>query len=70
MNGIADIIKSGRAPGIRTGAPDPTHADVAVPKVMREVFDIPYRHRRNLRTQDVERQIGFSAKTIRKTWKL
>jgi hypothetical protein len=69
MNGIADILKSGRAPGIRTGAPDPTSADVAVPRALKEVFDLPYRHKKNLRREQVEQQIGYNASTLRKTWK-
>jgi len=72
MNGLAEILQSGRAPGFNTGAPDPTSADVAVPRAIKEVFDIPYRHQRGkppLRTEEVFRQIGYNAKTLKQTWK-
>ena len=72
MGRLAEIIQTGRAPGFHSGSPDPTSADVAVPRAIREVFDIGYRHKRGqppLRTEQVERQIGYSAKTLKQTWK-
>ena len=68
MNGIAEIIESGRAPGFRTGAPDPTSADVAVPKAIKAVFEPSYRHKHNLRDEQVFKAIGYNEKTIRNTW--
>lgn len=37
MNGIADIIKSGVAPGFSGLHQDPTNADVAIPRALKEV---------------------------------
>lgn len=71
MNGIAEIIESGKAPGIHTGAPDPTSADVAVPKAIKAVFDISYRHASKvpIRNEQVFKAIGYDEKTLRRTWK-
>lgn len=68
MNRIAEILESGRAPGFRTGAADPTSADVAVPKAIKDCFEPSWRHKRGLRDQDVFKAIGYSEKTIRNTW--
>jgi len=72
MIGIAEILESGRAPGFVSGCPDPASADVAVPKAIKEVFDIGYRHRRGerpIRTEEVEKAIGYDVKTLKQTWK-
>jgi hypothetical protein len=71
MSGLAEIINSGRAPGFITGAPDPTSADVAVPRAIKEVFDVSYRHKgkQPLRTEQVERAIGYNSRVLKNTWK-
>jgi hypothetical protein len=72
MSGLAEIIKSGKAPGVILGAPDPQSVDVAVPKAIRAVFDTTYRHQRGqrpIRTEEVYRAIGYDDRTLKNTWK-
>ncbi len=61
MNGISDILKSGRAPGFRSGAKDPQSAEVAVPRAFRQL-------EQTLPSAEIERQSGFTAKKIKQAW--
>jgi hypothetical protein len=74
MSRLAEMLKSGIAPGLSGSMahPDPQSVDVAVPRAIKEVFDVSYRHKRGqqpLRTEQVEKAIGYNAKTLRNTWK-
>lgn len=61
MNGIQDILRSGRAPGFRRGAKDPMCAEVAVPRAFRQL-------EQTLPVREIERQSGFKVKAIKKAW--
>ena len=52
--------------------PDPSSADVAVPRAIRECFDLSSRHKRGqrpIRDEEVFKAIGYDKNTLRKTWK-
>jgi hypothetical protein len=62
MSRLAEILSSGVAPGIRSGAKDPTSAEVAVPRAFRQL-------EQTMPAREIERQCGFKVKAIKKTWK-
>lgn len=63
MSKIAEILKSGQAPGFRLGAPDPNSADVAAPRGLREM-------ERMMGTSRLERELGMPAKKLKKIWNI
>lgn len=61
MSRLAEILRSGVAPGFRRGAPDPTSAEVAVPRAFRQL-------EQTVPAREIERQSGFKVKQIKKAW--
>ena len=57
------ISRTGRPRISGQEAKDPSHADQAVPRALRELEN-------TMPTSEVERQTGFSAKQLKKTWKI
>lgn len=37
MSRLADMLESGRAPGVAAGSKDPTHAEMAVPRALKQL---------------------------------
>lgn len=68
MSRIAEILTSGRAPGVPRGTIDPTWADSAVPRALRDV-EI------QKGTAAMVQEMGWkptkrNVEAIRKTWKI
>ncbi len=56
------ISRPGR-PRIGKGLPDPSHADQAVPRALRE-------EEQRIGTSELARQSGFSARQLKKVWNI
>lgn len=63
MSKLADIFKSGRAPGVMTNAPDPTCADVAAPRGLKQMEE-------QMGTSKLQRELGMSARKLKKIWNI
>jgi hypothetical protein len=63
MGRLAEILKTGRAPGVRTGALDPTLPEVAVPRAFRQL-------EQKEGASKIARDSGFSVKRIKKIWNI
>lgn len=68
MNRLNDILASGRAPGLVLKVPDPTSADVAVPRALKQL-------EQTQSADSIVREMGWKAtrrnlKEIKKTWNL
>lgn len=66
MNGLAEILKEGRAPGFNTHAPDPSSADAAVPRALKQLEQA-------MPADQIVREMGWkptarNTRAIRKTW--
>lgn len=55
------VISRTARPKIGKGAPDPSHADQAVPRALKEL-------EQTTRTSDIERGSGFTAKQLKRIW--
>lgn len=63
MGRLAEIIKTGCAPGFRTGAIDPTLPEVAVPRAFRQL-------EQKDSASKIARDCGFSVKQIKRVWNI
>jgi hypothetical protein len=57
------VSRTGRPRMGRDGLADPSHADQAVPRALRELEN-------TMPSSEVERQTGFSAKQMKRIWKM
>jgi hypothetical protein len=57
------ISRVGRPRVGRGGLPDPSHADQAVPRALRQL-------EQTMPSSEVERQTGFSAREMKRIWKI
>lgn len=60
---LAEILSTGCAPGFKGGAKDPTSADQAIPRALKELEG---KHS----AAKIARDAGFSINTLKKTWGL
>ena len=63
MGRLAEIIRTGCAPGYRTGAIDPTLPERAVPKAFKDL-------EQKDSASKIARDCGFSVKQIKKIWNI
>lgn len=63
MSKLAEILRTGQAPGFRTGATDPTLPEKAVPKAFRQL-------EQTQSASKIARDSGFSVKQIKKIWNI
>jgi hypothetical protein len=61
MGKMAEILEAGRAPGVNTKAGDPSDADRAVPRALREM-------EQQMGTSQLERKLDMKASRLRKIW--
>jgi LysM repeat protein len=63
MSKLADILKTGCAPGFNTRALDPTLPQVAVPKAFKDL-------EQKDSASKIARDSGFTVKQIKKIWNI
>ena len=63
MSKLSEIFRSGRAPGVITNAPDPTSADVAAPRGLKQMEE-------QMGTSRLQREMGMSARKLKKIWNI
>lgn len=63
MGRLAEIIKTGCAPGFRTGAIDPTLPEKAVPKAFKDL-------EQKDSADKIARDSGFTVKQIKRIWNM
>ncbi len=66
MNGLAEIIRTGHAPGLALKVPDPTSADEAVPRALKQI-------EQTKPADQIVREMGWkptkrNINEVRKTW--
>lgn len=62
-NGLQSIFESGRAPGMNLKTPDPTCADVAAPRGLKQMEE-------QMGTARLERELGMKASKLKKIWNI
>ena len=65
---IAEIITSGRAPGVVTGAVDPQSSFAAVPRAIKQLERGEGGFKRPMGARDISRHFGFSTDLIKRKW--
>lgn len=60
---VFGTAKNGRVNSFITGAIDPTSADAAIPRALKEM-------EATMSHQEICRQAGWSAETLKQTWKI
>jgi hypothetical protein len=70
MNGLKEIILSGRAPGVRCGEPsvNPDSVYAKVPRALREIERGERKQKHPIGARDISKLFGMSTDFIKKTW--
>lgn len=63
MNGLEEILSSGRPPGFAGHAQDPQCADLAIPRALKQM-------EQTNQASKIAKDAGFSVNQLKKTWKL
>lgn len=63
MGRLAEILRTGRPPGMRTGVIDPTLPERAVPKAFKDL-------EQTQSAAKIARDSGFSVKQIKRIWNM
>lgn len=63
VSGLSEILKSGKAPGINTGALDPGCPKAAIPRALRQLEQTEHHSR-------IAKAAGFSTNRLKKIWKI
>ena len=61
MSRLKEIIQSGRAPGFNLKQADPTNADIAAPRALRQMEE-------QMGTSKLQRELGMSARKLKQIW--
>jgi hypothetical protein len=68
MSKIQEIIKSGQAPGVRTGAVNPNSVFAKVPRALKEIERGETRSKRGMDARDISKAFGMSTSFIKSVW--